>query len=340
MLRLHLGIALACSAFFMGLTNPAAALDLLLPTENTALFESKPQSFFMGVDREGERVWQGGQFGFVRSPLAWPGGTVFTQFHEGIDIAPMHRDAVGIPKDEVRAIASGTVVLAEPRGQSQYGNQLVIRHDWGEGPVFSRYAHLQSVTVQLQEEVKAGQSLGVIGYTGGALPLERAHLHLEIDLLVNESFDRSWLPGQMRISGGGKFHPANMAKLDAAALLLATHNNAKVTLAEFVARQTPYFKVSVAAPKSVDLLRRHPWLGIGRVDAPAWAITFTEWGFPMRFEALESPPPEPQVLWVQPFEGKHTWRTGGLLSGSGPSAVLTPKGALLLQLILGQQPAA
>jgi hypothetical protein len=40
----------------------AHALGLLLPTDNTALFAADQGTFFMGVDRKGERVWQGGTF--------------------------------------------------------------------------------------------------------------------------------------------------------------------------------------------------------------------------------------------------------------------------------------
>lgn len=290
----------------------------------------------MGVDRDGKRVWEGGMFGFVRSPLHWAGGTVFTQFHEGIDIAPVHRNTVGIPTDEVRAVSAGIVVLCEAQGPSQYGNQVVLRHDWGEGPVFSRYAHLQSVTVKVGDAIAAGGVVGVIGYTGGALTMERAHLHLEIDLMLNEAFESSWLPNQPRAVGNPKFHPANMSKLDAAALLLAAHNSSNLTLAEFVTRQTAYFSVAVAAPSAVDLLRRHPWLAGGRTSAPAWRISFTETGFPMRFEGLEKPPTAIGLVWVQPYEGKHAWRTGGLLSGSGQTGVLTPRGEALIQFLLRQ----
>ena len=47
----------------------AERLVLQLPTENRAIFERHPDFFYMGVDRDGKRVWQGGTFGFVRSPL-------------------------------------------------------------------------------------------------------------------------------------------------------------------------------------------------------------------------------------------------------------------------------
>jgi len=328
MLRPAIGL-LVCS--FLA---KACALELSLPTDNAALFEKQPpEPFYMGVDREDRRVWQGGTFGFVRSPLVWLGGTVFTQFHEGIDIAPVRRDANGMPADEVRAISEGTVVLCETRGLTQYGNQVVLRHDWGDGPVYSRYAHLRSVTVALGDKVQRGRALGIMGYTGGALTVQRAHLHLEVDLMLQQKADLSWLPER---AGDVRYHPANMKGVDAATLFLALRTKPELTMAEFVKAQTPYFSVATKADEPVDLLRRCGWLSTGKLEAPGWKMSFTEWGLPVHFEAILDPPATPQVVWVRAFEGKHVWTTGGLLSGTGESAVLSTSGLALLRLILGE----
>ena len=87
---------------------------MVFPTENQALLEGRPQDFFMYVNRdfEGEKSkpWQGGQFGFVRGPIRNGDKVTCIQFHEGIDIRPVHRDAEGNPTDEVRAAGAGAVV--------------------------------------------------------------------------------------------------------------------------------------------------------------------------------------------------------------------------------------
>jgi len=104
----------------------AAPLELRLPTANHFLFSGEPEKFYMYVDRtvEGKatKPWEGGSFGFVRTPILVNGKTVFTHFHEGIDISPLQRDKAGNPLDEISSIADGTVVHVSPlAGRSNYG---------------------------------------------------------------------------------------------------------------------------------------------------------------------------------------------------------------------------
>src|SRR5690349_21648433 len=84
------------------------ALNLALPTDNTALLRGEPEAFYQVIERnfKGEisYPWQGGQYGFVRDPRELGSGVIYTRFHEGMDIRPMHRDGRGEPLDEVRAI--------------------------------------------------------------------------------------------------------------------------------------------------------------------------------------------------------------------------------------------
>ena len=81
-------------------------IDLALPTDNDALFSGGGPAFYQYVERnyKGARStpWEGGQYGFVRDPTETSAGIVYTRFHEGIDIKPVHRDANGEPLDQVR----------------------------------------------------------------------------------------------------------------------------------------------------------------------------------------------------------------------------------------------
>src|SRR4051794_7801918 len=85
----------------------AEPLDLVLPTDNDALFRGEGAEFYQYVDRDYKGAkstpWEGGRYGFVRDPIETGEGIVFTRFHEGIDIRALQRDAKGEPLDEVRA---------------------------------------------------------------------------------------------------------------------------------------------------------------------------------------------------------------------------------------------
>src|SRR6478735_10661139 len=93
-------------------------LDLVLPTDNDALFPGDGPAFYQSVDRDYDGAkaapWEGGQYGFVRDPKSTGGGLIYTRFHEGIDIRSVHRDANGEPQDEVRAIPDGQAAHTSP----------------------------------------------------------------------------------------------------------------------------------------------------------------------------------------------------------------------------------
>src|SRR5262252_1293580 len=106
------------------------ALDLVLPTDNDALFSGDGPAFYQYIERDYKGVkstpWEGGQYGFVRDPIETPAGIIFTRFHEGIDIRCIHRDARDEPIDEVRAIADGKIVHTNMiAGYSNYGKYIV-----------------------------------------------------------------------------------------------------------------------------------------------------------------------------------------------------------------------
>ncbi|MEA5578070.1 M23 family metallopeptidase [Anabaena sp. UHCC 0451] len=92
-------------------------------------------------------------------------GKVF--FHSGVDlIAP-----VGTP---VQAIAPGVVVFA--KDQASYGKLVIINHADG---LQTRYAQLETIQVNLGQNIKQGDILGTVGATGQPTSRE-PHLHFEI----------------------------------------------------------------------------------------------------------------------------------------------------------------
>lgn len=88
------------------------------------------------------------------------------QRSDGVDIG----DATGTP---VVASAAGEVVYAGNSVPS-FGNMVLIRHDGGWVTV---YAHLASLDVKMRQTVAQGQTIGLVGQTGG---VSQPELHFEV----------------------------------------------------------------------------------------------------------------------------------------------------------------
>lgn len=75
--------------------------------------------------------------------------------------------------DTVVASAAGTVSTVRNLGNTSYGKYVVINHGGGWT---SYYAHLNSYSVSVGQNVSRGQSIGTVGSTGGSTG---PHLHYE-----------------------------------------------------------------------------------------------------------------------------------------------------------------
>ena len=322
---------------------PMPVLPFGFPTDNISLVESRAEQFFMFVDRStptGQvQVWQGGNYGFVRNPRETAQGTVYTKFHEGIDIAPAARDAKGEPLDEVRAVADGTVgyVTASPRS-SNYGNYIVVLHQVGEAGVFySLYAHLRSTEIAVGTAVRRGQKLGSLGYTGAGIDRRRAHLHFELGLILSERFDAYYAKTSGLANGHGNFHGSNLIGLDAGAFLAAHHADPQVMPHDFLRAQEVYYKVVVPnRGAELELVQRHPWLRQPGPAGSAWEISFTGPGVPVAIYPSPQAVGFASVSWVKPFAGYHSWNTRSLLGGTGATGILTEQGNRFLSLVTGE----
>ena len=178
----------------LALALPIHSAQFDWPTENRALLEGRPQDYFMYVNRnfEGEETkpWEGGAFGFVRGPQRLGGEVVYTSLHEGIDIAPVRRDAAGNPLDEILASAGGLVVhTSREAGASNYGRYVVIEHQLDGSRFYTLYAHLSEIAVQPGQRVTQGQKIARMGFTGAGIDRERAHLHFEITMMLSSDFE-------------------------------------------------------------------------------------------------------------------------------------------------------
>ncbi len=94
--------------------------------------------------------------------------------HHGVEFS----NPSGTP---VHAAGEGTVIFAGPDAQATYspwqnfyGNLIVIEH---QDEVFTFYAHLSKIDVEVDQKVLAGDKIGEVGWTGGAIG---SHLHFEV----------------------------------------------------------------------------------------------------------------------------------------------------------------
>jgi hypothetical protein len=341
---LRTGVLFCCFCFCLVLTMNAHARPwLILPTENDTLFRSRPAEFYMFVDRnfEGQttRPWEGGQYGFVRSPRREGGRIVFTRFHEGIDIRPLRRDPAGVPLDPVRAAAAGRVVhVSSEAGASNYGRYVVLEHRQNGSPYYTLYAHLGTISAQVGQTLAQGEPLGIMGYTGQGLNRERAHLHFEVCLLVNPNFPAwftQYFPGMP--DHHGAFNGLNLLGLDPAGLLEAVRQQPDLSVADFLnTTARPLFRVVINDSPHFALPQLYPWM-LGATPPPrrppAWAVTFSDNFIPLRIEPRSQRVSEPRVEWLGSGEVALAHQSRGLVTGSPTQPRLTDSGQRFAHLL-------
>jgi murein DD-endopeptidase MepM/ murein hydrolase activator NlpD len=97
--------------------------------------------------------------------------------HNAVDIA-------NVCGTSVVASADGIVTSADASGNwnGGYGNSITIEHPNGTQ---TKYAHLQSLTVTVGDEVRQGSQIGTVGNTGHVIGATGCHLHFEVYGAVN-----------------------------------------------------------------------------------------------------------------------------------------------------------
>jgi hypothetical protein len=331
-------VALICSTTM----GQSQILDLALPTDNDALFSSGGAAFYQYIERNFKGVkstpWEGGQYGFVRDPTDTAGGIVYSRFHEGIDIRPLHRDVHGEPLDEVRSIAEGKVVhVNSVPGYSNYGKYIVIEHRWDGSNYYSLYGHLSSIAVQPGDTVKRGQNIAMMGYTGTGLNRERAHLHLELNLMLSHEFE-SWYNAFFRNdpNHNGIYNGMNLAGLDIARLYLALHKNPSLTIPDFLSREEAFYKVTLPKSRHFELPKLYPWMMAtgSRTEKSSWEVSFAKSGVPLRIELSDKHVTQPELSYVKKSSVDYSYLTRDIISGHGANAHLTDYGRQLMRLLI------
>jgi peptidoglycan LD-endopeptidase LytH len=223
-----------------------------LPTANRTIYDADGGGEKFFVPTVG-KPWTSGCFGCVRTE-GW-------QMHEGLDIRATQRDKRGEAIDPVLSTADGTVVYINHKSAlSNFGRYIIVRHDIDGIEVYSTYAHLSEVRDGLTAgiNVKSGEQIGVMGRSANTrqgISKERAHLHFELNLLVNERFS-SWykknFPDQR--NDHGQWNGQNFLGIDPRAVLLEQKEQGKeFNLVELLRSQPVLCRVVV---RDVNF----PWL--------------------------------------------------------------------------------
>jgi murein DD-endopeptidase MepM/ murein hydrolase activator NlpD len=320
------------------------------PTPNHALLAGQPEKFFMYVTRnfEGKKStpWEGGTYGFVRGPVRQGAGIVYLHHHEGIDIAPVNRDPAGKPIDPIFAAADGTVVYVnEKPSTSNYGKYVVIEHLIEGSRYYSLYAHLGSISAAVGSQVRQGDKIGVMGYTGVGLDRERAHLHFEFALMVSPYF-AEWFPADAPRDPNphGNFNGRNLIGVDPTSLILAARKSPGAFRLGAHLRSAPAtFRIVVPNTTAFNLVQRYPWLSDTNTQsaAGAWIIAFSDNGIPMHAVPAERSVASASALDVSALDSMPIARaTRGLLGGSAARPTLTSAGVQLARLLTERPPVA
>jgi murein DD-endopeptidase MepM/ murein hydrolase activator NlpD len=215
-----------------------------LPTANHAIFEPGNELRFFAPTAP-DKPWTSGSFGCVRNNG--------TRLHEGLDIRHLQTDKRGEPTDPIMATADGTVVYFSTKPSlSNYGNYIVIRHVVEGLEIYSLYAHLSAVRpgLKIGETVKAGEVIATMGRTSNAETIlkERAHVHFELNVLVNDNFASWFKKNSTERNDHGEWNGQNLNGLDPREILIAEHNPVtKFSLLNFLQSQTELCRVLVRA---------------------------------------------------------------------------------------------
>lgn len=295
----------------------ACAVPVILPAQRIEIDWPTPSRDWMGpIDRFVQPTVSGdpesGLFGCVR--------TNGTQFHEGLDIRPVRRDARGEPLDRISAAMDGVVRHVSSRpGASNYGRYVVIEHPDVMPAVYTLYAHLSAIDAGIRPGtvLRRGQEFATMGRSAGgrALPKERAHLHFEIGLRFTDSF-QLWYntkkfgsPNEQDVYNG-----MNLLGIDPLDFMREWRRGRVDNLQHYFDRLRPVVRVRVATTRTPDFIRRYP--SLLRKDTSGaliggWEIECNANGLPFAWTPL-SPA---EIAGQSPSTAQIVWSESVLLRG-------------------------
>jgi murein DD-endopeptidase MepM/ murein hydrolase activator NlpD len=142
------------------------------------------------TERAETTLWPGNWFDATGFAVRYFLGQPSEAYHTGADLNLNQPFFDADAHSPVYAAASGTVVFAARL--TSWGNVIVIRHDplITNGKVmYSRYAHIEQMVVQVGDRVQRGQQIANVGNAEGLFPY---HLHFDLsqtNVLETAPFD-------------------------------------------------------------------------------------------------------------------------------------------------------
>ncbi len=331
--------AFSIAVLLLGSVPAIPAQPFHLPTANHALFEPDGEDrFFVGTPG---KPWISGAFGCVRSE-GW-------QMHEGLDIRCLERDKHGEPTDPILATADGQVAYINRKAAlSNYGRYIVLQHQIQGIQVYSLYAHLSQIADGLHagQAVQAGSRIGTMGRTANTrsrISKERAHLHFELDLLVNEDFP-SWYKRRYpkQRNDHGVWNGQNLLGLDPRQILLTQQLHGDRFNLIHVIRSQPELMRVMVRETNFSWLRRYPQLirpnpVAAQEGVAGYEIAFNFNGIPFDLipRTNSEMPSTARVKLLSVNEAEYELRPGRrLVTRQGTGWSLAPAGERLIDLLL------
>ncbi|HZP60842.1 MAG TPA: M23 family metallopeptidase [Opitutaceae bacterium] len=327
--------------FLIGVaTLRAQRIDFVWPTPNRAWAEGRPFPEYIQPTESGEP--ESGCFGGVRSNGH--------QFHEGIDLKPVRRDARGEPLDAIFAALPGVVRYVNLRPEeSTYGRYIVIEHPGMTPAVYTLYAHLAAVApgVAAGANVAGGQVIARMGHSAGGypFPVERAHLHFEIGLMITRDF-QAWYDWKKFPDPNehGIWNGFNLMGFDPLDFLNKFRTRQVNNFADYFAQMQPAVRVRLATAKVPDFVQRYPSL-LTKPLPPSgvvagWEIACDWTGLPFRWTPLEAneaaglAPEQPVVIWAD-GKSQREHPSKSLIYPQGSGYAIDTDLAMVLQQLFG-----
>jgi murein DD-endopeptidase MepM/ murein hydrolase activator NlpD len=262
-------------------------IDFAWPTPNPAFRDGRPIEEFVQPTVSG--LVTSGLFGCVRSEG--------TQFHEGLDLFPIARDAKGEATDRIYAVLPGVVRHVNGRaGDSSYGRYLVLEHPEYTPAIYTLYAHLSAFApgIKAGDRIASGQVIGTMGRSAGgySIPKERAHLHFEFGVRVTDDF-QAWYDYRKFGSRNqhGVWNGMNLMGFDPLDFFERFRAREIDNFGDYFARMQPAVRVRIATSLVPDFVRRYPSLLTAQIPESGvggWEVAFNLTGLPFAWTPLSS----------------------------------------------------